>query len=152
MAEMTKLPDTTLAWLAALIDGEGSIMLTHHNKGKSGKPNLRAVVSVSNTDIRLMQTLSWGIWAGRVYTHVRKLNANSMNHRRTAYTWRLNATEIRLILPKIIPWLTLKKEQAILLMEYLDMASSPEVLYSGLPNPRKFEIADAIGILNKTGV
>lgn len=124
---MNKLPDTTLAWLAALIDGEGSIMLIKRSPSPSqirNSPSVvnnhhyRAQVGIYNTDLRLMEALKEKTGIRRVYTHIRQAKEN---HKRTAYRWNLVADECRELLPQLLPWLICKKEQAELLLQALDV-------------------------------
>lgn len=106
---------TLYAWLAALIDGEGSIMLVERTPDSGRRRHLRAVVSVSNTDTRLMKSLLREVGQGRVYTH--------KNPRRGVYafTWRLTGLESLKWLPKLIPYLVIKRRQAKLLIEAIEL-------------------------------
>lgn len=114
---MARIPDTTAAWLAALIDGEGSVMLIDRRKQRARQ--FRAVVSVANTDPRLAKALAIKTGIDRVYIHKAPGPRN-----RQQYTWRMNAQEIRKWLPILIPWLILKKKQAQLLLRYLVIAEA----------------------------
>jgi hypothetical protein len=117
----------TFRWLAALVDGEGSIMLnrrtfsgntkatTTRGRGIQYRP---VVVIAANTDYRLMEAIREEIQVGQVYEHVVSNTAKSFNPRkRRQWTYRLNTTQIANWLPGIRPWLVLKKEQADLLLE-----------------------------------
>lgn len=162
-----QVPDTTLAWLAALIDGEGSILFTKGSYSEAAmakspslakRSRLRASVAVSNTDYRLMEALKERTGIGAIYTHVRQPKENQ---KKTAYTWRMNATELRVWLPRIAPWLVLKQEQATLLLEALDLKESMTVKAGEkwtidwnevkLRQDRLVEIAEEISALNRKG-
>src|SRR5262245_16217020 len=121
---MDRIPNTTLAWRAGLIDGEGSVMLIRRKGGmikRMRNPHFRAVVSISNTDLRLMRALAERTGIDRVYKHVRPLKEN---HKAESYTWRMVASEIRVWGPKLLPWLVLKREQMGLLLEALAIAEA----------------------------
>jgi len=119
------LPETTIAWLSALIDGEGSVMLISRSPSPAQiekSPSVtkynhyRAQVGIYNTDIRLMEALTNKTGISRIYTHTRQAKEN---HKKTAYRWNLVADECRIILPQLLPWLVLKKEQSELLLQAL---------------------------------
>ena len=151
------------AWLAALIDGEGSIMLTRRAYARGSRlysspnPHFRAVVSIYNTDQRLMKALVEKTGIDRVYKHTRQPKENQ---KKTSYSWRLVATEIREWLPLVMPWLVCKAEQATLLLEALDITSKltpikgQPYLNSSQQMPlilRRDEIAKQISMLNRKG-
>jgi len=110
-----------LVWLAALIDGEGSVMLNTH-AGRAGKTRsgayLRPSVIVSNNDRRLMDALIERTGVSRVYAH-RRQTTESGKH--PCYTWRLASDDIRRLGPKLLPHLVLKREQMELLLEFLSL-------------------------------
>lgn len=144
--------DVLYAWLAAIIDGEGSIMLTRRKEGGDTYKKVRPVVSVSNTDVRLMDALKERTGTGSVYLHRR---APKENQKRDGYTWRLNASDQRIWIPRIRPFLVLKGEQADLLMEALVLretrtsVSGGTLVLDGLD--RLFEIQAEISNLNRKG-
>lgn len=161
------MTESEIAWLAALIDGEGSVMLSRRTlseaaaaknrlKGRNYKVqrHYRAVVTIANTDLRLMNRLVTVTKITRVYEHVRQ---EKENHKKTAYTWRMAPTEIRGLGPLLIPWLVCKQEQMTLLLEALDIAAKCTPI-KGQPwslDPtllqRRDEIVEAISSLNRKG-
>lgn len=94
-----RIPETTLAWLSALIDGEGSVMLLRRVRS-SRQPRLftvqyRASVTISNTDPRLLREIVRKTGINRIYEHVRPPTDQNANHKRRSFTWRMVSTEIR---------------------------------------------------------
>ena len=153
---MNILTDARLAWLAALIDGEGSVMLIKRVPSATAKtqrnPHYRAVVGIYNTDVRLMDAIVEHTGINRVYSHTR---LERENHKKTAYSWRMVAEDIRTLGPLLLPWLVCKKEQMALLLEALELASlntprKGEKLVRQ-PTTRRDEIAVAISELNRKG-
>ena len=90
-------------------------MLTRRANGQ-----LRPVVSISNTDVRIMDALQERVGCGRVYTHVR---APKEGHKRTGYTWRMTTEDMRKWLPHLLPWLVIKRHQAELMLVALELKS-----------------------------
>lgn len=116
------------AWLAALIDGEGSIMLNRRTFSEAArvktsaavlaKPRYRPVVVVAtNTDMRLFDAIAERV-SGQLYKHQVSNTRESHNpRRREQWTYRWNVGQINMYLPSVLPWLVIKKEQAALLLE-----------------------------------
>lgn len=129
------------AWLAGLIDGEGSIMLVRRKSG-----HWRPVVSIANTDLRLMEALQERIGGGRVYMH--RLQPQH-NHKRTSYTWRMTSAEMRIWLPRAMPWLVCKREQAELLLEALEIKAGQRPVV-GRQSVRGTERMDGLALAIKT--
>jgi len=124
--------DTTAAWLAALIDGEGSVMLNKRTfSGNSAATTGRGrtiqyrpvVVIASNTDYRLHEAIRERIGVGQIYEHKRHAEPDNMRRRRI-WTYRLNVAQIEAIMPHVRPWLVIKGEQADLLAEAMQIKRS----------------------------
>jgi len=122
---MAFVQETTLSWLAALIDGEGSVMLnkrtgkaTSSGRGVHYRP---VVVIAANTDYRLMEAITSHMGGeGQIYRH--RVGGDPRTPRkRSQWTYRLNVEQIERWLPAIRPWLVLKGEQSDLLLEAMDI-------------------------------
>lgn len=126
------MEDTTKAWLAGLIDGEGSVMLNKRtfsekaretvNPAMLAKPRYRPVVVVaSNTDYRLFEAIAARV-PGQIYKHQVSNTRDSHNpRRREQWTYRWNVGQIAEFLPLVKPWLVLKDAQAELLLEAMSI-------------------------------
>lgn len=104
-------------WLAGLLDGEGYIGLVNRTP-EIGRQHFRSYTTVAGTDLRLMDALQERTRAGRVYKHKRTGNERT---KKLAYTWRLTAEEQRKWLPRVLPFLVIKKEQAEALLRALEL-------------------------------
>jgi hypothetical protein len=123
------MEDSTLSWLAALIDGEGSVMLnkrtysgnTERTTLKAKAPSYRPVVVIAcNTDYRLMEAIRGRMQVGQICQH--RVGGDPRTPRkRSQWTYRLNVGQIWEWLPSIRPWLVLKGEQSDLLLEAMDI-------------------------------
>lgn len=111
-----------LAYAAGIVDGEGSIGIYKHSaaKNRDGSfrrfPPLRVFVSVSQCDIRLP------VWMKeRFGGHVSSLGIPKTG-RRPAYQWGLHGSEaIREFLTSIQPHLLIKREQATVALEFIQL-------------------------------
>jgi len=100
--------ETDWAYLGGLIDGEGCICIS---KPRSSYSIHQLSVRVSNTDARLMIWLKDN-FNGSITTQHRK----NKKHK-DAYEWRVFAKDSEYILENILPYLVIKKEQALLALD-----------------------------------
>jgi hypothetical protein len=121
-----KANEVTLAYLAGIVDGEGHISIDR------SKPNIQRRVSpryqpefvVVNTDRKLIDWLVLN-FGGSVYT--RKILKTNWKQ---SWTWKLGNQQAAEMCRQLIPYLMLKKEQAILLVDFMDNIS-PRVFGKG---------------------
>lgn len=150
-----------LIWLAALIDGEGSVMLGKRVYSRREKPkrndHYRAAVVICGTDVRLLEALVVNTGVMRIYSH--RVNGDPRSPRkRQQWTWRLGADDIRLWLPAIRPYLVIKGEQADLVLEALQIKERLDpstkgfkVIWRSKLVERLSEIYEAVRALNTRG-
>lgn len=161
----SSVSDSTLSWLAALIDGEGCFLLTKGSHSPSSqerspslrdKPRIRMSINIANTNYKLMEALIEKTGIDCVYTHNRPVGSKQ----KPLYTWRMNATQIKKWLPFIHPWLVLKREQAEIMMEVVgirEKATPRKGEKWVIPNSKEYQeklsnAVDRIRILNRRGV
>jgi hypothetical protein len=103
------LSATDAAYIAGVIDGEGTISLLRHHCGEQR----RAAVSVANTDYALLQYLLATIGAGRI-TNKRIARA----HHTPSFVFVIYSRQALALLEQIAPFLrTYKRERARLLLQ-----------------------------------
>lgn len=102
--------DTDFAWLAGLIDGDGSFYCTKNSKGRV-EPHLTIEMACETTIDHIIAT-----FGGAKY----KTNHTDRN-RRTIYRWRPSLVWVRLHGPQLIPFLITKKGRAIAMVELLQL-------------------------------
>ena len=96
------------AYLAGLIDGEGTITLTVCNKGQLPQPQL----SISNNNLNVLEWVKQKVSCGCIV----KKNPKKPNHR-ISYTWQVNrAGRVLSILNEIRDFLIIKKPQSDLIL------------------------------------
>lgn len=99
---INNLTHDTLAYIAGIIDGEGSINIS---KEKGGK-NYVLRVTVNNIDPNLIIYLKENVGGSIFQAH------GKINQRRSLYNWVISAKKAGLFLKKILPYLIIKKDQA----------------------------------------
>jgi len=126
------------SYLAGIVDGEGNISITQNTR-KNGWNQFQFLFSIKNTDLRLMQWLVENF--GGVYYNQPSSNLTW----KLSYSWRPKGRKNKEeILLGILPYLLLKKEQALLALEYVRL--DPHV-----QSPRRREIAKRCTELNQRG-
>ncbi len=123
---MKKLTKEQGAYIAGIIDGEGTISITiHPQKTKSGVgEQILHKVAVSNTDKRLLHWLVDATGLGQVksvsmprQTTLERFDAAKI---KPLFIWGLWANGIRELLPEIIPYLVIKHRHAELMLDSLE--------------------------------
>lgn len=133
---------TDLAYLAGIIDGEGSFVAAIRTI-RRGALDMQMTLKVNNTDHDLIEWL--GLFGGRV--HMRKKYAT---HCRQQWEWCIGIVELAPLLVEVTPYLRVKKRQAELLLEWWGLSRRT---YRGRPaDPKRIELAMEIRRLNHEGV
>lgn len=135
MSEKTKF-----AYLAGIIDGEGCLSIGAGRRQKWGVINYNSIVSVANTDIGLIKWLHTNF--GGNFFDGKQQRPNNKKH----YIWRvLKRKEIEILLLAVLPYLIVKRNQAIVLLEFVRLPRDM--------NPEKRqELWEKLGVLNKRGL
>ena len=136
-----------LAYLAGIIDGEGYIGLClAKDKRFKKKPNLRPVVTISNTNLELLNwinnTFKYGSFSFSLREDSRQ-NSRCKTRYRLECASRLNSLKI---LKAIFPHLKIKKSQANLVIEFLEKHEY------GKYTEQEWEIYWKLRKINKRGV
>jgi len=100
-----------LAYIAGIVDGEGSITLPSYNRGTR-----YPVVSVDSVDRELLEWLQATI-GGTIVT-----KAKYQDHHKQAYTWRVTRNAALQLLADILPYLRIERKKArasLLVNEYI---------------------------------
>jgi len=102
------------AYAAGFFDGEGSICSSTQNRKYA-----QLMVAITNTDKRIIEdwTAKFG---GNFYTN----NYSSVSNRKPRHQWQTNkkATAVK-VLRVLLPYLRVKKQQALLALEFLETVS-----------------------------
>lgn len=132
------------AYLAGLVDGEGTIGL-RHKFTKGSKPHqFHPALKIANTNLGLLRTVVEMSGNGIIFVRRRPIG------QKFCYDYSLCANQIRHVLPQIVPYLVAKKRQADLVLEFLSMIRT----YFGANEkdiPRILEIKEELSVLNQRG-
>lgn len=113
---MNLLPAREAAYIAGLIDGEGTITLTRLHAGEGRRP----VVSISNNDWALLKFVQASVGAGKI------TGKRSASERHApSFTWQLTSRQALELLEQVVPFLrTYKADRARLALDrYLAVTS-----------------------------
>jgi hypothetical protein len=106
------LSPTDAAYLAAIIDGEGSVALKDRRATRPGASRPSVSLSVSNTYLPLMEWIKKKTAVG----HVSKQRSNELG-KKQCYVWRVASRSAVLVLQQVIPYMLEKKQRAIAAVE-----------------------------------
>ena len=111
-----------LAYLAGIVDGEGSICIYRVNPAKYNRyqnPSFRGVLNISNTKKELFD------WIEKQFSnlnkskkHRRSIFKKNSTHERWIYEWVVQGHRVIDICTQILPYLVIKKRQAELMIEF----------------------------------
>lgn len=124
---MSEIPETAWAYFAGLLDGEGYLYpLMHRNPyfirttKKGYGREFRCLIYNGSKD--LLETVRANIGMGHIVTH--KKESKKEKNRIDTYSLRFYQGNLRIILPKIIPYLILKKALAEIVLEMLHVVTN----------------------------
>lgn len=104
------------AYLAGIIDGEGSISISRSGKNRGcNASRLMLVLTITSTSKNLLEYCK-AVTEGGQITMKRKVTSNH----RACYEWRIRNHNAGRILFLIIPYLLLKKDQALLAIKFVE--------------------------------
>ena len=116
--------DVQAAWLAAIVDGEGTIGVWRERRpGNTSGFRYRAVIQVFNTHLALVETVS-SLVAG---WHCVKRKEPPQSHHKTCYRVEVNRRAVRAVLERIAPFLIVKKNQADLVIRFCQTVEAAPV-------------------------
>lgn len=124
-------------YLAGIIDGEGCITIGAGRKETC--TNYNSIIMVTNTNKKIIDWLQQQ-FGGNYY----KIPASG--NCKEAYRWRfLKQKEIEKLLLAILPYLIIKREQAIVLLEFVRMSKETA-------SQKREELFQKMKALNKRGI
>ena len=105
--------EITYQYLAGLIDGEGCLMISKATRIAEAKRGIKfcPVMSVANNYLPLMEKIMLQ-FGGKIRNQGKPIQK--------VYNIYFSSNEIRELLPKLLPYLIVKKSQAEILLSYLE--------------------------------
>jgi hypothetical protein len=107
--------ETDLAYLAGLIDGEGYVSLLRKEERRSGGYYFTWKFLFCSTSKEL------AAWVSTTFGGILYENKPGIKATKPSYDVRWRAFELENLLPVIVPYLKLKRRQAEIVLEYLQM-------------------------------
>jgi hypothetical protein len=142
---MNQLNEGQLCYIAGIVDSEGCIRL-HRSYRKYGCGVSYSIeVAVSNTNQKLLNYLRNVTDLGHITEKYNGENA------RNIYRWRLTTYHLKKFLLSIVPFLRIKKEQALLIVRYINITNDDGTKLTLEQIKEKEDIYEKISELNKRG-
>ena len=131
-----------LAYLAGIIDGEGSIRIE-----RSTRNYYRLRISVANTSIALMKWLQKK--CGNTFIKERKRKGN----RRQQYQWDSNRLfDVVTLLTDLLPYLIIKHDHSLVALEFAEIKKSRKRRYSDKQKKEIVLLFEKMKVLNSRGL
>ena len=108
-----------LAWLAGIVDGEGSITMAKNPTNKKGKYTIRPLVNITNSSVAALRLIEQICEEQGLAYYIKWLEPGKSG--RKQWIWRLNVygqKRVKRFLEIILPYLVIKKEHGLLLYEW----------------------------------
>lgn len=119
--------DTELAYMAGIVDGEGSITVSYRRRKQYGDVQARIGLSVYNSDMRLLHWIKQR-FEGSIHVQQR------LGHWKPSGAWHLSDRSACSALKQLLPFLVIKSAQAELAIQFQATKMSPsQGCKSGLP-------------------
>ena len=128
------------AYLAGIIDGEGTVTLMRHHQNETPAP----YVAISNNDLKLLHWVKKKIGAGTITTKPRR-----EQHHKDSYTWCLRFDKAIAFLNSIKGYLIIKRRQADLIVKEYKSVTSRSGRYTPELLRRKIKLVAKVKELNQ---
>lgn len=108
-------PETTAAYMAGILDGEGCLSIGNHSGNrKNGDKHFQVNIAISSTDEVL---ITWIVETFGGYKGIYTPKQMSRNGRKQVYRWQCSGDRLTQICEITLPYLIIKKRQAEILIE-----------------------------------
>jgi len=142
--ELQPLSSVDAAYVAGVIDGEGTIPLIRMHRGENRRP----VVSISNTELPLLRYIRTVIGAGRI-TNKRA----AAIHHTPSYAYVLTGRRAISLMRQVVPFLrTYKAARAQLILEHYVAVTPRNGRYSPALKAKRDEFERAFFAIRVRGV
>jgi hypothetical protein len=121
------------AYIAGLIDGEGTVTLTRHHAGE----NRRLVISIANTELPMLRFVDAAVGTGKI---TRK--RTSSNHHTPSFCYAVSSRQALALLRQVAPYLrSYKRQRAQLILAQYSVLTPRNGKYSAemLASRARFE-------------
>lgn len=111
------------AWMAGFLDGEGCLTITRQIRKNRPSATYRSQISVTNT-VRESLVDFQTTYGGSIYEITERRNDKNNRKWSDSYVWYCPLDSAKLFLEEMLPHLRVKKQQAQILLVFLDTKNS----------------------------
>jgi len=134
---LQRLPKLELAYLAGIIDGEGTVSVRRHYHKRNKKSYYSASVWATNTSDLLQKWLEARGFSCHLYTSTLG---------KPCWKMTIDGMRAAVVCRALLPWLVIKRQHAVLLMEFCKIRMGQET--RAKPTARMLQIYQEIRRLN----
>lgn len=137
--EAVPLKEVEKAYIAGIVDGEGTVTLTRHHRNQTPSPH----VSVANNDLELLEWIKSKV--GGIIVSKKKRLA----HHNNSYAWSVRQDKAIQFLKEIQRYLIVKEKQARLIVTEYKAVTHRAGKYSPVMLKKKNALVIKIRLLNQ---
>ena len=141
--------EADLAYMAGIIDGEGTIAARNYWAPASINPSVVCRLRVFNTNRSLIDWIAER-WPGRIY------HSKAIPNQKIVWTWETKGLRARHLALQVLPYLKIKRRQAEILIELIPLILRVGTSFqTGVPEEnveKRNKLVAEIRELNKRGV
>ncbi len=143
------MEDTFYAYMAGIVDGEGSIFISKQ-KRKENRVGYRfyPILVITNTHKGVLDYFVEKTGLGKVFER-KEQEKPYFKTAKVAYRWDIKHTQVGTLLKKLLPYLVIKRKQAENVLAFLEMFEGA-VNYSNYNVDKQFEFYIKGRLLNGT--
>jgi hypothetical protein len=112
------LTECQIGYVAGMIDGEGTILI--YKKNNKHRFSYSSQCYITNTNLKMLEYIQRILIMGAI-----RIRYYEGENRKICYILDFDKSEMEYLLPKIVNALVIKKQQAILVMEFLELSNLP---------------------------
>ena len=151
IGDMPVLSDIEIGYFAGIIDGEGSVSIY-----SAGRGLLSTEISIFNTDVRMLNYLHSLLPKSQKPARMTASRKKSTSNWKRAYRLSIRRMPvIQWLLKQVLPFLRIKKEQAELLLAFIESRQKASLYHPSTEEHRyskkDYEIVERMHMLNHRG-
>ena len=110
---------TLLAWMAGFVDGEGCLTITRQDRKNRPTPQWRPFITIANTHKQSLEIFHKQ-YGGTLRFNAEKRASKTGVKWSDSWTWYCQQTSVKKFCEDLLPFLVVKKEQAKILLSFIN--------------------------------
>ena len=109
-----------IAWSAGIIDGEGCICIHKSQPGAPSQPRQKSVVYHLDLAVKMTYKPAIELLLNIFQVGTITRQKPGKNNKRVTWTWVVTGKSVSIVLKKLLPYLVVKKDEALLALDFVE--------------------------------